>query len=92
MILQGEYLMKCTLGASENGIFVFLGRKSSLLPILTPSQGLKDCLFTMNLFASNHFYVNIMCIKLGGQLKNSQKLINKYVLHKPQSPRRHIMT
>ena len=39
---------------------------------LTPSQGLKNCLFTMKFFPQNYFYVNNICDKF-----QSQKIYTK---------------
>jgi len=45
----------------------------SLLPTLTPSQGLKNCLFTMKFLSQYDFYVNNMCAKFQGKKFHTKK-------------------
>ena len=48
----------------------------SLLPTLTRSQGMRNCLFTMGVLAQDFLYVNIMCAKFQDQTSYTTKYIH----------------
>jgi len=54
---------------------VLLWGKFSLLPTLTPSQGLKNCFIAIKFLAWVHLYVDNMCDKFQGQKIHLKKYI-----------------
>jgi len=48
-------------------------KKISLLPTLTPSQGLKNWLFTTKFFSQDNLYVENMCFKFKDQKIHPKK-------------------
>jgi hypothetical protein len=63
------------------------GKIISLLPALTSSQGLRNCLFTMKFLAQHALYDNNIYAEFQGQNIYTKKIltINVYVLLLPQS-------
>ena len=48
----------------------------SILPTLTRSQGIRNCLYTMGVLAQDFLYVNIMCAKFQDQTSYTTKYIH----------------
>jgi len=72
-ILHGD----CTVqsGTAHLRIFQVTWKEISLLPTLTPSQGLKNWYFIMKFFPQDHLYVNDIRVKFQGQKIYTRKVI-----------------